>query len=113
MLARVAFPRIRTLDSSQTPRREAQASTPHTLPAVDLSALRAALVGMAGDSCQAPTAPAPADRREALDLERRLGQHDAELAAARAQLARMEAEAAEMRARLDPAERLDGRSTSG
>jgi len=60
VLARVAFPRIRTLDSSQTPRREAQASTPRALAVVDLSALRAALAGMAGDAPEAPAAPAPA-----------------------------------------------------
>ncbi len=111
VLARVAFPRIRTLDSSQTPRREAQASTPHALAVVDLSALRAALAGMAGGSPEAPASPAPADRREASDLERRLQQRDAELAAARARLARMEAETAEMRARLDRADRLDARAT--
>jgi len=46
VLARVAFPRIRTLDSSQTPRREAQAGTPRVLAPVDLSAIREMLVGM-------------------------------------------------------------------
>ena len=44
VLARVAFPRIRTLDSSQTPRRwEAAAGAPPTLAALDLFAIRAAL----------------------------------------------------------------------
>jgi len=113
VLARVAFPRIRTLDSSQTPKREAQASTPRALAAVDLSALRAELAGMAGDAPEAPAAPAPADRRETSDLERRLQQRDAELAAAQAQLTRMEAETAAMRARLDRADRLDRRATLG
>jgi len=47
VLARMSFPRIRTLDSSQTPRREAQAGTPRTLAPVDLSAIREALAGMA------------------------------------------------------------------
>jgi len=112
VLARVAFPRIRTLDSSQTPRREAQASTPRALAVVDLSDLRAALAGMAGDAFAAES-PAPADHSQASDLERRLQQREAELAAARAQLARMEAEAAETRVRLDRADRLDGRATSG
>jgi len=110
VLARVAFPRIRTLDSSQTPRRE-PASMPRALAAVDLSVIREALAGMAGDTSETSTVPAPADRREASDLERRLQQRDAELAAARARLARMEAETAEMRARLDRADRLDARAT--
>ena len=47
VLARVAFPRIRTLDSSQTPRREALAGTPHLLAPMDLSVIRAALAGTA------------------------------------------------------------------
>ena len=47
VLARVAFPPIRTLDSSQTPRRETQASAPCTLAPVDLSAIRAALAAVA------------------------------------------------------------------
>jgi len=111
VLARVAFPRIRTLDSSQTPQREAPASTPRTLAVVDLSALRAALAGMAGDAPEAQAAPAPAGRNPASGLEHRLQQREAELAAARAQLARMEAETAEMRARLDRADKLDGRVT--
>ena len=46
VLARVCFPRIRTLDSSQTLRRDAQAGTPRVLAPVDLSAIRAALAGM-------------------------------------------------------------------
>jgi len=111
VLARVAFPRIRTLDSSQTPRPEVPASTPRALAAVDLSALRAALAGMTGEALGEQTAPVPADRGHASDLERRLQQRGAELAAARAQLARMEAETAAMRARLDQVDRLDGPAT--
>jgi len=113
VLARVAFPRIRTLDSSQTPKREAQASTPHALAAVDLSALRAALVGMARDAPEAPASPAPPGHREASELERRLQQRDVELAVARVQPARMEAKAAEIRARWDRAARRDGQATLG
>jgi len=45
-LARVSFPRIRTLDSSQTPRRDAQAGMPRVLAPVDLSAIRVVLAGM-------------------------------------------------------------------
>jgi len=50
VLARVAFPRIRTLDSSQTPRREALAGTPRTLAPLDLCAIRKMLAGMAVDA---------------------------------------------------------------
>jgi len=113
VLARVAFPPIRTLDSSQTPRREEQAYTPRTLAAVDLSALREALAGMAGEALGEQTAPAPAGNREASDLERRLRQRDAELAMAQARLARLGAETAGLRARLDGYDTLDGRLTSG
>jgi len=47
VLARVAFPRIRTLDSSQTPRREVPAGSPRALAALDLSAIREMLAEMA------------------------------------------------------------------
>ena len=43
VLAQVSFPRILTLDSSQTPKREAQPGTPHRLAAVDPSAMQRAL----------------------------------------------------------------------
>ena len=46
VLARVAFPRILTLDSSQTPRWEAQAGIPRLLAPVDPSAIARALAGM-------------------------------------------------------------------
>jgi len=52
VLAKVSFPRIRTLDSSQTPRREAQASSPRALAPVDLSAIREMLAGMALDALE-------------------------------------------------------------
>jgi hypothetical protein len=47
VLARVAFPHIRTLDSSQTPRRHEQPGTPRTLATVDAPALGRALAGRA------------------------------------------------------------------
>jgi len=53
VLARVAFPRIRTLDSSQTPRRKALAGTPCPLAALDLSAIREMLAGTAVDAPEA------------------------------------------------------------
>ena len=45
VLARVSFPRIRTLDSSQTPPRHEQAGTPRALAPVDLAAIGRALAG--------------------------------------------------------------------
>jgi len=49
VLARVSFPRILTLDSSQTPRRHEQAGTPRALAPVDLAALGRALAGTGVD----------------------------------------------------------------
>jgi len=51
VLARVAFPRILTLDSSQTPRRQARAGTAGLLAAVDAPGLGRALAGLGLDSC--------------------------------------------------------------
>jgi len=53
VLAKVAFPRIRTLDSSQTPRRDTQAFTGRVLPSLDLSATRRALAAAALDVSEA------------------------------------------------------------
>jgi len=100
VLARVRFPRIRTLDSSQTPRREVLAGTPRALAALDLSAIRQMLAGMAVDAIE-ERSPAPAAHAQVSDLERRLQQREAELAAARTHLARMEVETAMMQERLD------------
>jgi len=52
VLARVSFPRIRTLDSSQTPRREALAGTQRPLAALDLSAIREILARTAADASE-------------------------------------------------------------
>jgi len=49
VLARVSFPRILTLDSSQTPRRYEQAGTPRALAPVDLAAIGRALAGQGLD----------------------------------------------------------------
>ncbi len=51
VLARVSFPRILTLDSSQTPRRREQPGTPRTLAPVDLAAIGQvlAMLGLDGD----------------------------------------------------------------
>jgi DNA invertase Pin-like site-specific DNA recombinase len=55
VLARVTFPRIRTLDSSQTPRREARAGAAGFLIIVDAPALGRALVGLAADGSAEPS----------------------------------------------------------
>jgi len=55
----VAFPRIRTLDSSQTPRREALAGTPRALAAVDLSAIRGGASRHGGGHVRGAGSPCP------------------------------------------------------
>jgi len=52
VLARVTFPRILTLDSSQTPRREARAGTAFLLATVDVPTLGRALAGLAADGSE-------------------------------------------------------------
>jgi len=86
VLAKVSFPRIRTLDSSQAPQQEQADGVPRPLAVPDLSALRAAL-------SRAGTEGAERDggRAEVQDLERRLRRREGELAAALARVARLEA----------------------
>jgi hypothetical protein len=55
VLARVAFPRILTLDSSQTPRREVRAGVAGLLATVDAPALGRALAGLAADGPEGQT----------------------------------------------------------
>ncbi len=55
VLARVAFPRILTLDSSQTPRRETRAGAVGLLAMVDAPALARALVGLATNGSEEPS----------------------------------------------------------
>jgi len=57
VLARVAFPRILTLDSSQTPRRVEQPGAPRTLAPMDLAAIGRALAGLAEDGADEPWHP--------------------------------------------------------
>ena len=99
VLARVAFPAIRTYDSSRTPRRGEQPATPRTLAEVDLSAIMAALsaAGTDGNKQEAGrTLPGAAgfDRRRLMEREQML-------AAAQTRIADLEAEVAELRARLE------------
>jgi len=97
VLARVAFPRIRTFDSSQTPLRPERAAVPGGLVAVDLAAIAAALAG-SGVVTAGHGDPSPPGDRRAADLDQRLRQQDRELPAARARVAELEAEAAAVRA---------------
>jgi hypothetical protein len=97
VLERVAFPSIRTFDSSQTPLRPGRAAVPGGLVAVDLTAIAAALAG-SGVGPAGHGDPSPPRNRHAADLDQRLRQQDRELAAARARVAELEAEAAAMRA---------------
>jgi hypothetical protein len=91
VLTRVAFPKIRTFDSSRTPRRGERIATPRTLADVDLSAIVAAL---AATSTEKQThKPARDDRRVAI-LER-------DVAAARDRASALENENRELRAQLD------------
>ena len=108
VLAQVAFPRIRTFDSSATPRREERAAAPGGLTIGDLPAIRAALSGTEAETGNRSRAAASAERSHAADRKRQLRQRDAELEATRAHLARLGAEAAKMRKRLDRAGTLDG-----
>ena len=66
VLARVAFPLIRTFDSSRTPQRTERTAAPGTLAEVDLSAITAALANVEAGAADVPTAPAPESRRSSL-----------------------------------------------
>ena len=108
VLEKVAFPRIRTLDSSATPVRDEKVGTPGTLARLDLAALTAAVAGKHGQPRGEPAPLAPDGRSDMPGLERELRQRDAELAVARTALARLEAGAARIRARLHQAGVPDG-----
>ena len=112
VLERVAFPRIRTLDSSATPVRREKVGTPRALAPIDMTALPAALAGTPLHQSGEPAPPAPLERSHVFGLERQLRRRDAELAAARTELARLEAQAVQMRARSVRTGSPDGRPTS-
>jgi len=113
VLARVSFPRIHSFDSSRTPQRDARVAAPRTLAAVDLSAITTAMAEMDAFTANGGADSAPNGRGHVLDLERRLRQQDRELAAARARVAEMEAEAGAMQARLEQAEKREARAAPG
>jgi len=95
VLERVAFPCIRTFDSSQTPSRPERTTASGPLAAVDLGAITAALTQLGASTAEEHTGPMLTGREELRELERRLRQHERELAAARARVAELEAAAAE------------------
>ena len=85
VLAQVAFPRIRSFDSSVAPQRPERVRAAGPRPPVDLPAL-AAMLSEAGG------APFAANNgQQAWDLERRLRQREQDLAAALARIAGLEA----------------------
>jgi len=101
VLARVAFPPIRSFDSSGTPPRQERAPASGPRPPVDVAALAAALAGAeVGDSVGTGTAAENAAEAEGgtvagapwqrLDLEQRLRHRDQKLAAALARIAELE-----------------------
>ena len=59
VLVQVAFPLIRTFDSSRTPQRAERLVTPGTLAQVDLSAITAALTDMKASTANVHTALTP------------------------------------------------------
>ena len=94
LLTRVAFPRIRSFDSSRTPQRDKGITAPRTLAVVDLSVITAALAKTEAHTAVGQDDIVPMSRKSLSELEWRLRRQDVELAAARARLAVMEAEAA-------------------
>ena len=104
VLARVAFPSIRTFDSSRTPRRGERIGAPRML-AVDLSAITAALAkgasGAEQDSAIGGSAQLAALRRQLAERDRLLATGAARVAALETMLAGLERERADLRDRLD------------
>ncbi len=93
VLARVAFPAIRSLDSSGAPPRRERPPASGPRPPVDVAALADALAGggnTAGDAGGAEDGFVAGGPRQRIDLERQLKQRDQELAAALARIARLE-----------------------
>jgi len=111
VLAQVAFPRISTFDSSQTPQREERATAPRELAAVNLIAIAAALKGNMANASDARATFAPAERSQVSGLQYRLNQRDAELAAALARVADLEAIVAVVKAPLDQVGQCDASAT--
>jgi hypothetical protein len=89
LLERISFPKIRTFDSSRTPKRGERLAIPRTLAEVDLTAIVSALA--------AAGAEAPRNKEE----ETRNAQLAHELAAAKARIAALEENNRELISRLE------------
>jgi len=100
VLDRVTFPRIRTFDSSRTPRRGECVLTPRTLAEVDISAITAALA----------TAKVESDQPSATDNRRRTAALERQLNAALARIAALELETEALRRLLHQIATLAGTS---
>lgn len=107
VLARVAFPPIRTFDSSRTPSRDGRAAAPRTPVEVDPPAIAAALAEAGAPVASAHIPLAAVGRERPVESDGRPERLDIGLATARARLAELEAEAAALRARLERAEGRD------
>ena len=112
VLARVAFPRIQSFDSSRTPQRHERVAAPRTLAAVDLRAISAALAEIEADQVRTPSDASQDSRTYGPELERQLRRRDHELALAQARIAEVEAKAAVMHQRLRQIERFDASVSS-
>jgi hypothetical protein len=107
LLDRVAFPPIRTFDSSRTPKRGEWLATPRRLAEVDLSAITAALAAAKdedhpGDSKRSPRSAEDRRRYERLEQE---------LAGAKARIATLEEQNRELLSRLRDISTLAAPST--
>jgi hypothetical protein len=89
LLERVAFPPIRTFDSSRTPKRGERLAIPRTLVEVDLTAIVAALASAGAEGPGKPT-----------EMRTRHAQLAQELAAAKARIAALEESNRELNSRL-------------
>lgn len=96
----MAFPSIRTFDSSRTPKRGERVAAPRALAAVDLSDIAAALATSAEPEVGRKNGVAARGDREPARLREQLSARDRELAAARARIAELEAGTAALAARL-------------
>lgn len=101
VLARVAFPAIRTYDSSRTPRRGERVATPRTLAEVDLSAITAALAAAGASGTGEGASAAGGSRAQLTELRQQLTERERRLTIAQARIAELEAEAVTLRTRLE------------
>jgi hypothetical protein len=100
VLARVAFPSIRTYDSSRTPKRGERVATPRTLAEVDLSAITAALATAAAGIGEVVSAAAGSHAQLAR-LRQQVADQEQRLTTAQALIVELRAETEALRTRLE------------